>query len=306
MRNGNCKEVIGKEARRKRWKKDWEGYLYMLPWLLGFLILTAWPMVYSFYLSFTNYSMFTAPEWVGLKSYIKTLIRDRGFSKTLLTMLRLVFMAVPLKLVFALLITTRLNKAVRGMNLHRTFVYPPSLSGGSVAIAALWRNIFGIDGYINTILGIFGIEAVKWSINSKYALTTIILLNVWQLGFSMIIPLADLRAIPNSLYETAGMDGVETVRKFFKVTSPMISPATSFSLMYGLIGAFQQFNSAFLVTKGDSTNATYLYTLMLYEKVSISYQTGYAVGMTWVLLGVVGCFMAVMPIGQKLRVLYED
>ena len=132
--------------------KRQEGYLYMLPWLLGFLILTAWPMVYSFYLSFTDYSMFTAPEWVGLKNYIKMFTRDRGFSKALFTTFRFVLMAVPLKLVFALFVATRLNKAVRGMNLYRTFIYLPSLLGGSVAVAVLWRNIFGIDGYINTCL----------------------------------------------------------------------------------------------------------------------------------------------------------
>lgn len=306
MKNAKRKEVISKEARKRQLKRDWEGYLYMLPWLLGFLILTAWPMIYSFYLSFTDYSMFKAPEWVGLKNYIKMFTRDRGFTKALFTTFRFVLMAVPLKLVFALFVATRLNKGVRGMNLYRTFIYLPSLLGGSVAVAVLWRNIFGTDGYINTVLGIFGIESIKWLTSPKYALMTIVLLNVWQFGSSMIIFLAGLKAIPNSLYEAASMDGAGALRKFFNITLPMISPVIFFNLIYGLIGAFQQFNSAFLITKGGPANATYLYALMLYEKAFTSYQMGYAAGMAWILLGIVGCFTAVMFIGQKFWVFYEN
>ena len=306
MKNARRNEVISKEARRRLLKKNWEGYLYMLPWLLGFLILTAWPMIYSFYLSFTDYSMFKAPEWVGLKNYIKMFTRDRGFTKALFTTFRFVLLAVPLKLIFALFVATRLNKGVRGMNLYRTLIYLPSLLGGSVAVAVLWRNIFGIDGYINTILGIFGIHSVQWLTSPKHALMTIVLLNVWQFGSSMIIFLAGLKAIPNSLYEAASMDGAGKLRKLFSITLPMISPVIFFNLIYGLIGAFQQFNSAFLITKGGPANATYLYALMLYEKAFTSYQMGYAASMAWILLGSVGCFRAVLFIGQKFWVFYEN
>lgn len=295
-----------KLERAHRNKANLEGYLFILPWLIGFLLLTAWPMIYSLYLSFTSYSLFDTPKWVGLKNYIKMFTRDRTFTKALVTTLKFVALAVPMKLIFALFVATKLNKAVRGMSLYRTLIYLPSLLGGSVAVAVVWRNIFGIDGYINTLLSALGLAKVPWLTSTTWALPTLVLLNVWQFGSSMIIFLAGLKAIPKSLYEAASIDGAGKIKSFFHITLPQLSSVLFFNLVYGMIGAFQQFNSAFLITKGGPANSTYLYALMLYEKAFKSYEMGYAAGMAWVLLVIIGGLTGILFATSKFWVHYDN
>lgn len=303
---GEEKEKLSHAVRMRKFKADWEGYLYILPWLIGFLGLTLWPMIYSLYLSFTNYNLFTAPDWIGIDNYVKMFTKDITFKKALGTTIKFVALAVPLKLIFSLFIATRLNKTVKGMSLYRTLIYIPSLLGGSVAVAVIWRNIFGVEGYINVILSALGLGKVGWLTSTKLALPTIILLNLWQFGSSMIIFLAGLKAIPNSLYEAASIDGAGKIRSFFHITLPMLSPILFFNLVYGMIGAFQQFNSAFLITKGGPANSTYLYALMLYEKAFKSFDMGYASSMAWILLIIIGFCTGLMFLLSKFWVFYDN
>ena len=292
--------------RRKNFKNNWEGYLYIAPWLIGFLLLQAWPMVYSIYLSFTDYSLFKAPNWVGLQNFKNIFTIDFTFKKSLLTTFKFVVLAVPLKLIFALFVAMMLNKAVRGMSLYRTMVYLPSLLGGSVAIAVVWRNIFGLEGYVNTILKALGFEAIPWLASTTWALPTLVLLNVWQFGSSMIIFLAGLKQIPASLYESAKVDGASPIRSFIHITVPQLSPVVFFNLIYGMIGAFQQFNSAFLISNGGPAHSTYLYAMMLYEKAFTSYQMGYAAALAWILLAIVALFTGLNFILSKFWVHYDS
>ena len=292
--------------RRKNFKNNWEGYLYIAPWLIGFLLLQAWPMVYSIYLSFTDYSLFKEPNWVGLQNFKNIFTIDFTFKKSLLTTFKFVVLAVPLKLIFALFVAMMLNKAVRGMSLYRTMVYLPSLLGGSVAIAVVWRNIFGLEGYVNTILKALGFEAIPWLASTTWALPTLVLLNVWQFGSSMIIFLAGLKQIPASLYEAAKVDGAGPIRSFIHITVPQLSPVVFFNLIYGMIGAFQQFNSAFLISNGGPAHSTYLYAMMLYEKAFTSYQMGYAAALAWILLAIVALFTGLNFILSKFWVHYDS
>lgn len=292
--------------RRKNFKNNWEGYLYIAPWLIGFLLLQAWPMVYSIYLSFTDYSLFKEPNWVGLQNFKNIFTIDFTFKKSLLTTFKFVVLAVPLKLIFALFVAMMLNKAVRGMSLYRTMVYLPSLLGGSVAIAVVWRNIFGLEGYVNTILKALGFEAIPWLASTTWALPTLVLLNVWQFGSSMIIFLAGLKQIPASLYESAKVDGAGPIRSFIHITVPQLSPVMFFNLIYGMIGAFQQFNSAFLISNGGPAHSTYLYAMMLYEKAFTSYQMGYAAALAWILLAIVALFTGLNFILSKFWVHYDS
>lgn len=292
--------------RRKNFKNNWEGYLYIAPWLIGFLLLQAWPMVYSIYLSFTDYSLFKEPNWVGLQNFKNIFTIDFTFKKSLLTTFKFVVLAVPLKLIFALFVAMMLNKAVRGMSLYRTIVYLPSLLGGSVAIAVVWRNIFGLEGYVNTILKALGFEAIPWLASTTWALPTLVLLNVWQFGSSMIIFLAGLKQIPASLYESAKVDGAGPIRSFIHITVPQLSPVVFFNLIYGMIGAFQQFNSAFLISNGGPAHSTYLYAMMLYEKAFTSYQMGYAAALAWILLAIVALFTGLNFILSKFWVHYDS
>lgn len=292
--------------RRKNFKNNWEGYLYIAPWLIGFLLLQAWPMVYSIYLSFTDYSLFKEPNWVGLQNFKNIFTIDFTFKKSLLTTFKFVVLAVPLKLIFALFVAMMLNKAVRGMSLYRTMVYLPSLLGGSVAIAVVWRNIFGLEGYVNTILKALDFEAIPWLASTTWALPTLVLLNVWQFGSSMIIFLAGLKQIPASLYESAKVDGAGPIRSFIHITVPQLSPVVFFNLIYGMIGAFQQFNSAFLISNGGPAHSTYLYAMMLYEKAFTSYQMGYAAALAWILLAIVALFTGLNFILSKFWVHYDS
>ena len=292
--------------RRKNFKNNWEGYLYIAPWLIGFLLLQAWPMVYSIYLSFTDYSLFKEPNWVGLQNFKNIFTIDFTFKKSLLTTFKFVVLAVPLKLIFALFVAMMLNKAVRGMSLYRTMVYLPSLLGGSVAIAVVWRNIFGLEGYVNTILKALGFEAIPWLASTTWALPTLVLLNVWQFGSSMIIFLAGLKQIPASLYESAKVDGAGPIRSFIHITVPQLSPVVFFNLIYGMIGAFQQFNSAFLISNGGPAHSTYLYAMMLYEKAFTSYQMGYAAALAWILLAIIALFTGLNFILSKFWVHYDS
>ena len=198
------------------------GYLFISPWLIGFFLFIMWPMLLSGYYSFTNYSLLEAPKWVGIRNFQRIFMEDVTFYQSLKVTLLFVAFAVPLKLVSALLLAMLLNKDIRGMSFYRTMIYFPSLIGTSIAVAVLWMNIFGINGFINQILSWFGVEAVSWISSPNTALGTLVLLNVWQFGSSMVIFLAGLKQIPRDLYEASSADGATKLRQFFSITLPNV------------------------------------------------------------------------------------
>nr|WP_308640046.1 sugar ABC transporter permease [Paenibacillus silvisoli] len=278
----------------------------MAPWLIGFLLLTLWPIAQSFYLSFTEYSLLEAPVWTGTDNYANIFGHDDTFTKSLSVTFAFVLISVPLKLFFSLLVAIALSKNIRGMNVYRTAIYFPSLIGGSIAVAALWRNMFGLDGYINQVLSWFGIQGVGWITNPDTSLGTLILLNAWQFGSTMVIFLAGLKQIPQELYESASVDGAGKFRKFVSITLPMLSPVMFFNLVLGVIGSFQTFTSAFVITKGGPINSTYMYALFLYEKAFKHYQMGYASALAWILLAIVAVLTALNFLASRYWVFYES
>nr|WP_164779497.1 sugar ABC transporter permease [Paenibacillus kobensis] len=281
------------------------GYLFISPWLLGFLLLTAWPIIQSFYLSFTEYSLLEAPIWTGTDNYVNIFTNDNEFRTSLKVTFMFVLFSVPLKLFFSLMVAILLNKNVKGMNLYRTAIYFPSLIGGSIAVSALWRNMFNRNGYFNHVLEWFGIEGMGWITNPHTSLGTLILLNTWQFGSTMVIFLAGLKQIPNELYESASVDGASKVRKFFHITLPMLSPVMFFNLVLGIIGSFQMFTSAFIITQGGPINSTYMYALFLYDKAFKHYQMGYASALAWILLVIVALMTAINFLVSRYWVFYE-
>ena len=284
------------------------GYIFISPWLIGFLLLTLWPITQSLYLSFTNYSMLDvgAPTWLGTDNYVKILTDDSTFTKSLSVTFLFVLVSVPLKLFFSLMVAMALVKSLRGMNVYRTAIYFPSLIGGSIAVAALWRNMFGADGYINHVLSWVGIEGTAWISNPDTALGTLILLNTWQFGSTMVIFLAGLKQIPGELYESASVDGAGRIRKFFSITLPMLSPVMFFNLVLGIIGSFQMFTAAFIITNGGPVNSTYMYALFLYEKAFKHYQMGYASALAWILLVIVALLTLINFVASRYWVFYES
>jgi multiple sugar transport system permease protein len=291
---------------RKRNKNLLAGYVFISPWLIGFLLLTLWPIAQSFYLSFTEYSLLEEPVWTGTDNYAKIFTEDSTFRKSLAVTFMFVLFSVPLKLFFSLMVAMALNKSIRGMNIYRTAIYFPSLIGGSIAVAALWRNMFGLDGYVNQVLAWFGIEGVGWISNPDTALGTLILLNTWQFGSTMVIFLAGLKQVPGELYESASVDGAGKFRKFISITLPMLSPVMFFNLVLGIIGSFQTFTSAFIITKGGPINSTYMYALFLYEKAFKHYQMGYASALAWILLTIVALLTLLNFAASRYWVFYES
>jgi multiple sugar transport system permease protein len=268
-------------------------YLFLLPWLIGFFVFTLYPMIYSLYLSFTEYNVLQPPKWVGVKNFFIMFFgdaanpRDDRFINSLLVTFRYVFISVPLKLAFALFVAMLMNQKLRLIPLYRTVYYIPTLLGGSVAIAVLWRRLFAGDGIINVILNsLFGVQPPSWISNPKYALYTLILLAVWQFGSPMIIFLAGLKQIPHEYYEAASVDGAGKVRRFFHITLPSLSPIIFFNLIMQMISAFQSFTQAYIVSGGNGgpLDSTMFYSLYLYIKGFGFSEMGYASAMAWFLL----------------------
>lgn len=280
--------------RRKVWRENLSSYAFLTPWLLGFLVLTLYPMFYSLYLSFTKFNIRTPPEWIGLRNYLVMFVgadqlpKDERFLNSMLVTFRFVFVSVPLKLVFALAVAMLMNKKLKLIPLYRALYYIPTLLGGSVAIAVLWRRLFAGDGLINMILStVFNLENLPaWISNPKYALSTLILLAVWQFGSPMIIFLAGLQQIPREYYEASSVDGAGKIRQFLAITLPSLSPIIFFNFVMQMISAFQSFTQAFIVSGGSGgpLDSTMFYSLYLYIKGFGFSEMGYAAAMAWVLL----------------------
>ncbi|NOU69067.1 ABC transporter permease subunit [Paenibacillus sp. LMG 31461] len=305
----NASKQAQKRFAAFHWKGRWEspvaGYLFISPWLLGFLLLTLWPMIRSVYYSFTKFTLLDAPDWIGLRNYERIFADDETFRQSLTVTLLFVVISVPIKLVTALLVAMLLNKNIKGISIYRTFIYLPSLIGSSIAVAVLWKNIFGIDGFINKFLSIFGIEGISWISSPGTALGTLIILVAWQFGSSMVIFLAGLKQIPSELYEASSVDGASKLRQFFNITLPMLSPVLLFNLVLQTIGSFQMFTQAFIITKGGPINSTYMYALYLYERAFARYDMGYASALAWILLVIIGIATALIFASSRYWVFYE-
>jgi multiple sugar transport system permease protein len=283
-------------------------YIFMLPWLIGFFVFTLGPMLISLYLSFTSYNLLTSPEWVGLNNYTRIIERDMRFRDSLEVTFVYVFVTVPLRLIFALGIALVLNQALRGVSLYRAVYYLPSLLGGSVAIAVLWRELFGLNGLFNQLLALFGIAGRSWIGSTDSALWTLIILGIWQFGSPMIIFLAGLKQVPVELYEAAQIDGANRVQQFFSITLPLLTPIIFFNLVLQTISAFQSFTPAFIVSGGTGgpADATLFYTLYLYQQGFTNLRMGYASALAWILLVIVGALTAINFLTSRFWVFYND
>ncbi len=284
------------------------GYLFLVPWLLGLFALTLGPSLASLYLSFTDFNLLQAPNWVGINNYVAIATADPKFGTSMKVTFLFVAFSVPLKLAFALLVAVVLNKGMRGLNVYRAIFYLPSLLGGSVAIAVLWRQIFATDGLINALLAPFGIAGPSWISNPKYSLWTIIILAVWQFGSPMIIFLAGLRQIPVDMYEAASLDGASRWRMFYKITLPLLTPVIFFNVVVQTIDAFKAFTPAFVISGGTGgpIDSTLFYTLYLYQQAFGYFRMGYASALAWILLVIVALFTAFAFLTSRYWVHYDD
>ena len=289
--------------------RDLTAYLFLGPWLLGFVVFTLGPVLASLYLSFTKFDLLTPPVWIGADNYVRMFTGDYRFYQALKVTFTYLLFEVPLKLAFALLIATMLDKAVRGGGIYRALFYIPSLLGGSVAIAVLWRQLFEGNGTVNQVLlWLFGIQGPSWISNPNTAVYTLVILAIWQFGSPMIIFLAGLRQIPQDLYEAASMDGATKLRQFRRITLPLLAPVIFFNMVLQTIDAFKAFTPAFIVSGGTGgpIDSTLFYTLYLYQEAFGYFRMGYASALAWVLLTIIAVFTAVYFVTSRYWVHYQD
>ncbi|MDT0346475.1 carbohydrate ABC transporter permease [Streptomyces litchfieldiae] len=265
------------------------GYAFLAPWLLGFIALTAGPMIASLYLAFTNYHPIRGGEWIGFDNFTR-LIDDPRFMDSVEVTLTYAVVGTPIKLAAALGVAMLLNNRRRGKGPYRSMFYAPSLIGASVSIAIVWKAMFNDEGIIDDMGAFFGTWNGGWVGDPGKTMPMMILLAAWQFGAPMVIFLAGLKQIPGELYEAAEVDGAGAWRKFTRITLPMLSPVLFFNLVLETIHSFQIFGSAFIISggRGGPANSTLFYTLYLYQRGFGQGQLGYAAAMAWLLVIVVG------------------
>ncbi|MGP9580378.1 MULTISPECIES: carbohydrate ABC transporter permease [unclassified Brachybacterium] len=297
----------GTRRPRKPNKHNKAALLFLAPWLIGLLGLTVGPMIVSAYYSLTDFDFLNPPNFTGLENY-ERLLNDPRYLRALVNTIVYVLVSVPLRLAVALGVAMILKKAVRGVGIYRAAFYLPSLLGGSVAVAVLWRQVFDGGGLVNQVLALVGIEGADWINSPQYALGTLILLAAWQFGSPMLIFLAGLQQVPQDLYEAAEIDGAGAWRRFWKVTIPLITPVILFNLVMQMITAFQTFTPSFVVSNGTGgpLDSTLLYTLYLYQRAFQNFEMGYASAMAWVLLAIIAVMTLLVFRSSRKWVFYGD
>ncbi|MBI2941515.1 MAG: sugar ABC transporter permease [Chloroflexi bacterium] len=258
-------------------------YLLISPWLLGFILFTAGPMLFSFWISFQDYAIVNPPIWIGLQNYA-TLLEDPLVGVSLYNTLYYTILAVPLAMTTAMVLAMLLNQRFRGIALYRTIFYLPTIVP-VVASTILWMWIYQPEwGLLNTALKMLGIPGPGWLNSEAWSKPALVLMAVWGSGGTMIIYLAGLQGVPEQLYEAASIDGATTWQRFWNVTIPMMTPTIFFTLVLGIIGSFQVFTVAFIATNGGPLDSTLFYMLYLFRNAFFFAKMGYASAMAWVLL----------------------
>jgi multiple sugar transport system permease protein len=294
-------------ARRRAWRRNLTGYLFIAPWLFGFFAFTFIPIAASALLAFTNFNVLSPNiSWVGFNNFA-TMLSDQRFWRAVRATFFFAFVSVPLKLAFALALAMLLNNARRGVYAYRAAYYAPSIVGASVAVAVVWREMFGKQGPLNAMLASAGLPTTAWLGDPATAPWSVILLAVWEFGSPMLIFLAGLRQIPTEFYEAAAIDGAGTVRRFLGITIPLLTPLIFFNLVLQIIFGFTVFTAPFVITGGTGAplDSVLLYSLYLYQKGFKDFQMGYAAAMAWALLLVVACCTALIFRSSRYWVYYE-
>ena len=283
------------------------GYVFILPFIIGFLAFLALPMILSFGFSFTRYNILESPVFIGLENYKTMFFEDSKFWKVFGVTMYYVLFSVPLRLIMALLVALLLVKSSKLSGFYRAVYYLPSIIGSSVAVAILWKRMFASDGVINALLQTIGIPCeIAWLGRADTAIWTLIILAVWQFGSSMLIFLSGLKQIPVSLYEAATVDGANGIQRFFKITLPMLTPTIFFNLINQLINGFMAFTQSYIITQGKPRDSTLFYTVYMYQNSFTYNKLGYGCAMAWFMVFIVGLLTFVLFKTQNKWVYYES
>ncbi len=281
------------------------GIIFTLPFTIGFLLFMIVPMGISLYYSFCKYDILSPPVFTGLDNFVK-IFQDETFFKAIGVTFYFALVSVPLRLIFALVVAMLLLKNSRMSGFYRAAYYLPSIIGGSVAVAILWKRMFATDGVINRLLGMVGIETTfAWLGETRTAIWVLILLAVWQFGSSMLIFLSALKQISRELYEAAEVDGANGIQKFFRITLPLLTPTIFFNLVMQMINGFLAFTQSYIITQGKPMNSTLFYTVYMYQQSFEFYNTGYGAALAWVMLAIIGAITLILFATKKFWV-YEE
>ncbi|MCC6458783.1 MAG: sugar ABC transporter permease [Caldilineaceae bacterium] len=279
-------------------------YLFISPWLLGFLVFVLFPIVFSLYLSFTQYNIVTPPRWTGGVNYAE-LVQDPLFWKSLRNTVVYTLLHLPLALILALGLAMMVNRPLPGMALFRSIYYLPSIIP-IVATSLMWMWIFNLRwGVLNILLRSVGLKAIPWLGSELWAKPALVLMSLWWVGTNMVIYLASLQDVPQSLYEAAEVDGATAWTKFWRITLPMISPTILFTVIMGVIGSFQVFAQAHIMTEGGPQDATLFMVLYLYNSAFRWLQMGYASTLAWALFLIILTLTVVILRLSSRQVYYE-
>ena len=294
-----------KISRKKFWYNDnTVGYIFSLPFIIGFLAFTLIPIAVSMYYSVTDYKLGQTPAFIGIKNYLE-LLKDERFINSVKVTLIYVVTSVPTKLIFALFVAYLLTQGRRGVTFYRSLYYVPSLIGGSIAVALVWKTIFSRKGLANTILASLGLQKLSWLGDPKLSMGILVLMSAWQFGSSMIIFAAGLKEIPGSYYEAAEIDGANKWQRFLSITLPCLSPIILYNLVMQTITAFMAFTQAFVITQGGPNDATNFYALYVYNHAFKWSNMGYASAMSWLMLVLISVITLILFKSSKFWVLSE-
>jgi multiple sugar transport system permease protein len=285
---GITQKFSGSPVRHRRLSREvlW-GYIFVGPWILGFLIFTLGPVLASLGLSFMDYELISAPTWRGLRNYAELITQDRLFGVSLFNTIYYTLFSVPLGIIVAFSLALLLNVQLPGMNVYRTVFYLPAVTAG-VAVSLLWIWLFNPQfGLINYLLRSLGLPGPGWLVDPVWAKPAFILMSVWGVGGTVVIFLAGLQGVSRSLYEAAEIDGANTLQRFRHVTIPMMTPVIFFNMIVGIIGSFQVFTSAYVMTQGGPRDATLFYVLYLFKQGFKLLRMGYAAAMAWILFVII-------------------
>ncbi len=295
-----------KQRKLKLKRKQWIGLVFIAPWLIGLLTLQVYPFIASLFYSFTEYNIMAAPKFIGLGNYINLFTTDTEFWNSVKVTLIYTVFTVPGKLLVALIVALVMNKKMRGVNFIRTVYYIPSLIGGSIGIAILWKLMFQEEGIVNSLLQVLHLPTQHWLGDPKTALPTIILLQLWTFGSSFVMFLAALKNVPMDLYEAADIDGASRFMKLIKITLPQISSIIFFNVIMQTITALQSFTSSLVITNGGPLKSTYVLGMKLYTEAFSYYKMGYACAISWVIFLMIMVVTLALFRFSSMVVYYED
>lgn len=293
-------------TRKSKWNQKSVPYFFIMPWIVGFLVFTLGPLIFSLVISFFNWPIVGDVKFVGLENYIRMFTSDTLFYHSLGVTLKFALLFVPLYIIIALSLALLLNNPIKGDSIFKTVFYLPSVISG-VAVSMIWMWIFDFKyGIINYLLSLFNISGPNWLGDPKWAIVAMVIASLWGQGTMVLIFLAALKDIPKEYYEAASIDGAGAIRKFFNITLPLITPSLLFNLIMTVISAFQQLTLALVMTKGGPSNSTFFYAMYVYNNAFKHFEMGYASANAWIMFFIILALTMFIFKSSSVWVYYES